>query len=350
MDLEALLEPPQDRDRVLLRGFRDQDRLKTSLQGRILLDVFSVFVECGGPDTVQFATGEHGLQKIARVHGPLCLAGPHDGVDLIDEQEDPTFAGLDLLQHRLEAFLELAPVLCPGNQCAEIELVDRLVLQAFRHVPANDPLGKALRDRGLADARLADQDRVVLRAPGEDSDHPPDLRVSPDDRVELAFLGQLDEVPSIQLQGLVGAFRCRARNPLFSPDFGQGLEESIFGEAEFPEQLARGGLGPLLEEGKQDVFCTDILVFQPLGLFLGPHEHLIQSGGYVDASRLDARAADLGHLLEAILQSLYKARHRDFHLLEESWEEPLRKVEQCHEQVLGIDLLMLVLDGDILCF
>ena len=41
----------------------------------------------------------------------------------------------------------------------------RLVAQALRHVAGDDALGQALDDRGLADAGLADQHRVVLGAP-----------------------------------------------------------------------------------------------------------------------------------------------------------------------------------------
>ncbi len=55
--------------------------------------------------------------------------------------------------------------------------------------PDDDALGEALDDRGLADAGLADQHRVVLRAAAEDLDDAADLVVAADDRVELALLG-----------------------------------------------------------------------------------------------------------------------------------------------------------------
>ena len=63
----------------------------------------------------------------------------------------------------------------------------RLVLQPFGHVAADDALGQALDDGRLADARLADQHRVVLGAPRQHLDDAADLLVAADDRVELAL-------------------------------------------------------------------------------------------------------------------------------------------------------------------
>jgi hypothetical protein len=48
---------------------------------------------------------------------------------------------------------------------AEVERDEPLVLQALGHVAVDDALGEALDDGGLADARLADEHRVVLGAP-----------------------------------------------------------------------------------------------------------------------------------------------------------------------------------------
>ena len=44
----------------------------------------------------------------------------------------------------------------------EVQRDHALVLERLGDVAAHDPLGEALGDGGLADARLADEDRVVL--------------------------------------------------------------------------------------------------------------------------------------------------------------------------------------------
>ena len=68
--------------------------------------------------------------------------------------------------------------------------ITRLSRQALGHVAGDDALGQALDDRGLADAGLADQHRVVLGPARQHLDDPADLVVAADDRVELAGLGE----------------------------------------------------------------------------------------------------------------------------------------------------------------
>ena len=92
----------------------------------------------------------------------------------------------DFLEDGLQALLELAAVLGAGDQRAQVERDDALVLQALGHVAAHDALRQAFDDRRLADARLADQHRVVLGPPREHLDDAPNLLVATDDRVELA--------------------------------------------------------------------------------------------------------------------------------------------------------------------
>ena len=119
----------------------------------------------------------------------------------------------DLLQHALQAFLELAAVGGAGDQRAHVEGDHAAVAQRLGHVAGDDPLGEALDDRRLADARLADQHGVVLGAPAEHLDHAADLVVAADHRVELALLGDLGEVAPEALErallllglGLLGA-------------------------------------------------------------------------------------------------------------------------------------------------
>ncbi len=93
---------------------------------------------------------------------------------------------LHFLQHRLEAFLEFAAELGAGDQRAHVERHDAAVLQPFGNVAAHDALRQALDDRGLADAGLADQHRVVLGAARQHLDDAANLLVASDHRIELA--------------------------------------------------------------------------------------------------------------------------------------------------------------------
>jgi len=131
---------------------------------RVLLDVLPVLVERRRANRVQLAAGQHRLQHVGGVDGALGRARADHGVQLVDEQDDLAGGLDDLLQHRLEALLELAPVLRAGHERPHVERDDALVLQALGHVTPDDALREPLDDGRLADAGLADEDRVVLRA------------------------------------------------------------------------------------------------------------------------------------------------------------------------------------------
>ena len=113
------------------------------------------------------------------------------------------FALGQLLHHRLEPLLELAAELGAGQELADVERHQLPVAQRLGHVAVHDPLGQSLDDRGLADAGLADQHRIVLGPAGEHLHHAADLLVPADDRIELSLPGLLGEVAGVALERLV---------------------------------------------------------------------------------------------------------------------------------------------------
>ena len=88
VDLVALLEAAQDRDRVLDAGLAHEHGLEAALERRVLLDVLAVLVERRGADAVQLAARQRGLQQVAGVHRALGAAGADQRVQLVDEQDD----------------------------------------------------------------------------------------------------------------------------------------------------------------------------------------------------------------------------------------------------------------------
>ena len=71
------------------RRLVDDHRLEAPLERGVLLDVLAVLVQRGRADAVQLAAGEHRLEHVAGVHRALGRAGADDGVQLVDEQQDP---------------------------------------------------------------------------------------------------------------------------------------------------------------------------------------------------------------------------------------------------------------------
>jgi len=109
----------------------------------------------------------------------------------------------DLLQNGLESLFELSAVLGTGNEGAEVETDEALVLQRLGHVASDNALGEALDDRGLADTGLADEHGVILGAAAEHLDDATDLLVTTDHWIELAFAGELREVTAVLIERLV---------------------------------------------------------------------------------------------------------------------------------------------------
>src|SRR5208283_1793389 len=155
-----------------------------------------------------------------------------EGVELVDEQDDVP-ARADLLQDLLEPLLEVAPVATARDERAEVEGVKLLALQGLGDVVIDDLLGEALDDGGLADTRLADENRVVLRAPREDLHDPFDLPVTTDDGIELVLARELGQVPAelVEQRRPGGALRARGSRrgcrPLTSLVPGEELDHLL---------------------------------------------------------------------------------------------------------------------------
>ena len=224
------------------RRLADHHRLEAALERGVLLDVLAVLVERRRADGVQLAARQHRLQHVRRVHRAFGRAGADDGVQLVDEQDDLALGVGDLLEHRLQALLELAAVLRAGDQRAHVERDDPLVLEPFGHVAADDAAGEAFDDGGLADAGLADEHRVVLGAARQHLDDAADLLVAADHRIELALARELGQVAAVALERLVGAFGVLAGDALRAADrSSSACEDRVARDARGRLSSSRGG-------------------------------------------------------------------------------------------------------------
>ncbi len=336
--LEALLEAAQDGDGVLHRGRIHGHGLEPPLQGLVLLHVRAVLVERGGADAVEFTPGQHGLEHVARVHGTFRPARTHDVVHLVDEEQDPSLAGLDLVQDRLEPLLELAPVLGAGHERSHVQGEDRLVLEPLGHVAAHDALGQSLHDGGLAHAGLADEDGVVLGLAGQDAHHAPDLVVATDDRIELAQLGLGHQVDAVLFQGFVGGLRVVAGDPLVATDGCERLQETFLGDIEPGEDLRRRGGLALVDHGKEQVLYRHVLVLEAGRLVLGLDQDLAEPLGDHDLAGLCTRSRHPGFALEFLDDFCGKAGQRHVHLGEQPGHEAVGLLHEGQQQVLHVDL------------
>jgi hypothetical protein len=121
-------------------------------------------------------------------------------------------------------------------------------------------------DCGLADAGLADQHRVVLRAPREDLHDPLDLSLAPDDRVELALRRELREVAAElveQLRALTLLAGRALRAALTAAGAGKHADDlvaDLLGVGVEVEQDPGRDALVLADEPEQDVLGADVVV------------------------------------------------------------------------------------------
>ncbi len=346
MQLIFLFDAAQNRDRVLDRRLADEDRLEAPRQRRILLDVLAVFVECGGADAVQFAARQGRLQHVGRVHRAFRLPGPDERVQLVDEEDDVARRRGDLRQHGLQTLLEFAAVFRAGDQRAEVERQQALVFQALRHIAVDDAQRQPFDDRGLADAGLADQHRVVLGAARQHLDRATNFLVATDDGVELALARHSGQVARILLQGFVAVL---GRGAVGGAPLAHLLDrgvEALRGYAGGGERLTRRG-GFVHRQGEQHTLDRDKAVACLLGDLLG----LVKDAGQLRAhvNLAGAAALDLGLAVEFGLYRLQRSLGiaaggidqvgaKAFLVVEQDLEQMFRRqplVSAAQRQILG---------------
>ena len=327
-DLVLLLEATQDRDGVLDGGLGDHHGLETTGECRVLLDVLAILVERSRADCVQVATGKRRLQDVAGVHGALGGTRAHDGVELIDEQDDLAFGLLDFLEHGLQAVLELAAVLGAGDQRAHVELDEVAVAQGARYVAGHDSLSNALDDGRLADARLADKHGVVLGAAGQNLNSTTDLVGTADDRVELAGASQIADVATVLLQRLKLRLVLGRRHAVIAAQFLVDLLDALLGHAGATQHATR--LTLVLGKCHQQMLGHHKAVAHLGGLFLGLLDH---ANELVGQAHLLTLARHLGRMVDGILCGACELSRVGTDALDDHGDIALAGTEQGRQQV-----------------
>ena len=340
--LVAVAQATQDLNRVVDRGLVDPHLLEAPLESGVALQVLAVLVERRRADRLQLAAGERRLQDRRRVDRAFGRAGADEVMELVDEEDD--VAPLhDLLHHLLQALLELAAVLGAGDERGEIERVDLLPLEDLGHLVRGDPGSESFDDGGLADARLADQDGIVLLAAREDLHHALDLGLTPDHGVELALCGGLRQVAAELVEELRAlrllaprAAACALLTPARAGEHADDLVADLLGIGVEVEQDPGGDALVLADEAEQDVLGADVVVAEGERLAQRQLEHLLGARRERDLARRDlvTLADDPRDLRPYFL-------HGDVQRLENARGEPLLFAEEAEQDVLSADVVVL---------
>ena len=198
--LIPVAQPLDDADGLLHAGLLHINGLEAPFQRPVLFNVLAILIQGGRADALDLAPRERGLEHVGGVDGPLRRAGPDQRMELINE-DDHVARLNDLLHDHLETLFELAAILGAGHKRPQVQRDDAPVEQIVGNLRAHDALGEPFDDRRLADTGFPDQHRVVLGPPAEDLQHPLDLVLAADDRIQRAFLRQVGQVAPEFIQG-----------------------------------------------------------------------------------------------------------------------------------------------------
>jgi hypothetical protein len=335
--LVALLDPLQDVDGLALGRARDLHALEPPLEAPVTLDVLAVLGGRRGADALDLAARQRGLEDVGGVEGALGRPRPDQRMELVDEDDDVGVLG-ELLHDGLEALFELSAVLGAGHDERDVEGQDALVGEEQRHVAVDDLVRESLDDRGLSDAGLADEHRVVLGPPAEDLDGALELALPPDERVELPSARGFGQVAAElrEKRGLFGLGHRRLLVQFLDNVFAYGID------AESALVEDGGGNGLLLAENSQeDVLGPDIVVNEPFRLFGGESQNPL---GFRGEWNLDG-SRDLIPDDDAAFDLLANALHRKMGLREDPARETFALANQSEQEVLGFDRVAAQLCG-----
>ncbi len=220
-------------------------------------------------DAADLAARQRRLEDVGSVERTFGRSRAHQRVQLVDEHDDVRVLG-ELLHDRLEALFELPAVLRAGDDQRDVERQDALVGEEVRHVAVDDLLREAFDDRGLADARLADEHGVVLGAAAEHLLHALELVIAPDERIELVLHRRFGQVAA-EL-GEQRRFLDAGERGLLVQQLDDVLAHSVQAHPLLHEDRRRDR--PFFaQNAQQEVLGANVVVQQPIRLFGGELQH-----------------------------------------------------------------------------
>ena len=233
-------------------------------------------------------------------------------MDLVDE-ENRVLVLLDLFHHLLEALLEVAAIARAGEQRPHVEREHRGALEHLGHIGIDDLAGEALGNRGLADARVADQQRIVLLPPAKDLDRALDLRFAADQRIDAPLAGLAVEIDAI---GIQGAFLLLGFSAVFRILGLARLGLFVGASRQAGAVRMAGALGDAVADVIDRVVAGHVLFLQEeggVGLAFGKDRHQnVRSGHLLAPGRLHVEGRALHDALEAVgrLRLLLAVHHQ----------------------------------------
>ena len=200
VDLESRSQAFDDLDCLFRSRLIDVDLLKSSREGAVLFKVLSVFLVRCRTETPQISILERRLEKVRCVHrAAASRARAHDGVNFVDEKDGASLS-FKFRDHAVESLLEVSAIPRAGEEGAHFQRINHRLRQWRRRLAFHDLLRYAFRDRGLADTRIAHEQRVVLVAPQQNLAAARHFRFPPHQRIDVSLLGLLVQIDAVLVE------------------------------------------------------------------------------------------------------------------------------------------------------
>ena len=114
---------------------------------------------------MQFTPRKHRLKQVTCIHRAFSPSSADYRMQFVNEEYNPSFITLNLLQDCFKSLFKFSPIFCAGNQSAHIETEYCSILETFRDVAAHDSVSQTLNNRSLTHSGVSYKNRVVLSLP-----------------------------------------------------------------------------------------------------------------------------------------------------------------------------------------
>ncbi len=183
----------------LHRWFINSDRLETTLQCRIFLNILAVFCKSCCANHLNFSAGKGRLQNIGSIHTALCITCTHQIMNFINEQDNISLLP-NFINQAFNTALKLSAKLRACNQRCQIQQENFLLLQMCRHISVCNPQSQPFGYCSLADTRFPNQAGIIFRAAGKDLDDTADFLITANHMVHFAGFCLCRQVRAIRIQ------------------------------------------------------------------------------------------------------------------------------------------------------
>lgn len=239
----------------------------------------------------------------------------------------------------LQALLELAPILGPGNQPRQIKCQHPAIAQTLGHLSLDDPLRQPLDHCRLADSGLSDQYRIVLGAPLQHLNRTADFLVATDDGIDIATFCPGGQILGISLQCLAFLLGVRMVHPALAERVNRGTQLR-FVCAAGTHRLCQRVLA--VKKYQQEQFGRNVRVAASLCRAVRQVQQALQ---VLRKTHFSGLLGDARQRINAIAQLFPQAGQVAVRLGQETSGRGILLIKQCQQYMLGRHLRMVLSQG-----